>query len=300
MNRRQFTQTVLGSSLGAAALAGAAADGQAQGAARSQEADLPFKFSVMLWTVYRDLPFAQRLEKVVQAGYRAVELVGEFKRWSEEDWQAAMRTKQSLGITFDATAGLRYGVGDPGAREALLADLREMLKTCERLECPAIIVLSGNRIPELGPEAQHHSCVEGLKQAGDIAAKQNVKLLLENINPQENPKYYLTSSAEGFQIIEEVNHPAVLFLYDFFHEQISHGNLIEKLEKNIARVGTVHIADVPGRHEPGTGEINYASIFRKLGQLKFSGYAAMEFVPTGDPVETLRAAREMAARAARG
>ena len=88
------------------------------------------------------------------------------------------------------------------------------------------------------------------------------------------------------------------FLYDFYHEQIAEGNLIEKLEKNIGLVGVVHIADVPGRHEPGTGEINYPNIFRKLAELKYGGYAAMEFIPSGDTVASLRAAREMAVRAA--
>jgi hydroxypyruvate isomerase len=85
----------------------------------------------------------------------------------------------------------------------------------------------------------------------------------------------------------------VKFLYDFFHEQISEGNLIEKLEKNIDIVGLVHVADVPGRHEPGTGEIHYPNIYRKLAQLKYDRYCAMEFLPTGDPVQSLRAAREL-------
>jgi len=88
----------------------------------------------------------------------------------------------------------------------------------------------------------------------------------------------------------------VKFLYDFYHEQIAAGNLIEKLEKNIDLVGLVHIADVPGRHEPGTGEINYSTIFRKLAQLRYQGYAAMEFMPQGDTVAALRAAREMATK----
>ncbi len=76
--------------------------------------------------------------------------------------------------------------------------------------------------------------------------------------------------------------------------------MIAKLEKNIAQVGLMHVADVPGRHEPGTGEINYESIYRKLTQLKYQGYVAMEFEPVGDPVTSLRMAREEALRAARG
>ena len=97
--------------------------------------------------------------------------------------------------------------------------------------------------------------------------------------------------------MREVNHPRVKFLYDFYHEQISEGNLIAKLEKNIAQVGLIHVADVPGRHEPGTGEINYANIYHKLAQLKYRGYVAMEFEPAGDPVVSLRKAREEAIRA---
>jgi hydroxypyruvate isomerase len=154
-------------------------------------------------------------------------------------------------------------------------------------------------VPGLSRQAQHESCIEGLKRAAEVVEGKKVRLLLENIDPEENPKYYLTSVAEGFEIIRKVNHPQVQFLYDFFHEQIAEGNLIEKLEKNIDQVGLVHIADVPGRHEPGTGEINYANIFRKLGQLKYDRYAAMEFIPTGDPVASLLAARQMALRAGR-
>jgi hydroxypyruvate isomerase len=89
----------------------------------------------------------------------------------------------------------------------------------------------------------------------------------------------------------------VRLLYDFYHEQISEGNLIKKLQENIDLVGLVHVADVPGRHEPGTGEINYTSIFRKLAELKYDHFAAMEFIPSGDPVATLRSARELALQA---
>jgi hydroxypyruvate isomerase len=139
--------------------------------------------------------------------------------------------------------------------------------------------------------------IEGLKRAASIVEGKQIKgepvrLLLENIDPEENPKYYLTSVAEGFEIVRAVNHPQVRFLYDFFHEQIAEGNLIEKLEKNIEYTGLVHIADVPGRHEPGTGEIHYANIYKKLAELKYDRIVAMEFLPTSDPVAKLRKARE--------
>ena len=267
-------------------------------AANSAQVAPPFKFSVMLWTVFPDLPFEQRLEKVAEAGYPSVELVKEFEKWSDENFRRFNAKKRALGITFDATAGVWKGIADPAAREAFLSDLNKMLITADKLECPAIIVLSGDRVPGLSHDQQHQSCIETLKRGADVAARRNVTLLLENIDPEENPKYYLTSVAEGFEIVRAVNHPRVKFLYDFYHEQIAEGNLIGKLEKNIDEVGLIHVADVPGRHEPGTGEINYSNIYRKLAELNYSRYVAMEFMPSGEPVATLRAARETAMRSA--
>ena len=292
MNRRDFTRSLAGAAFGATL------PSTSLFAANSAQPAPPFKLSVMLWTVFPELPFEQRLEKVAEAGYSAVELVKEFEKWSDEDFRRFNAKKRDLGITFDATAGVWQGIADPTAREAFLSDLNKMLITAEKLECPAIIVLSGDRIPGLSHDQQHQSCIETLQRGAEVAARRNVTLLLENIDPEENPKYYLTSVAEGFEIVRAVNHPNVKCLYDFYHEQIAEGNLIEKLEKNIHEVGLIHVADVPGRHEPGTGEINYSNIYGKLAELKYSRYVAMEFMPLGEPVATLRAAREMAMRLA--
>jgi hydroxypyruvate isomerase len=297
MNRRQFGQTLAGTALAAPALAALPLH-SAPALPEGEVPGVPFKISVMLWTVFVKLPFEERLEKVAEAGYHAVELVGEYKHWSEEDFRRANRKRRELGITFDVTAGLPHGVGDPSAREAFLSELRQELPFMDKLECPAIIVMSGNVVPGMPRAEQHQSCVEGLKRAAEIAEQKNITLLLENIDLEENPRYYLWSVAEGFEIISQVGSPRVKFLDDFFHEQISEGNLIEKLQKNIDKVGLMHIADVPGRHEPGTGEINYTNIYKTLAKLKYNRYLAMEFIPSGDPVASLKRAREEALRAA--
>lgn len=255
----------------------------------------PFPLSIMLWTIYRDLPFDQRLEKVSEAGYHATELVGEFKDWSPEDFVRVRKKRESLGITFDATSGVKSSLVDPAQREALLKEVQSILDVMGQLQCDKLILLSGNRVEGMSHAQMHSNCVDSIKFAADLAAKKNVELLIENIDPEENPKYFLTSVSEGFDIVREAAQPNVKFLYDFFHEQISEGNLIEKLQKNIDVVGLVHIADVPGRHEPGTGEINYGNIFRKLHELNYRRYAAMEFIPTRDPIQSLRAARELVA-----
>jgi hydroxypyruvate isomerase len=297
MDRRSFARKLAGAALSAGALVDARrGNARAGQAPPSNDGDAPFQVSIMLWTVFGKLPFEQRLEKVAEAGYRNVELVNEFKSWSAGDYRRVNRKKRALGITFDTTAGMSHGVGDPSQRDAFLAQLRSMLPTLDKLECPRLIVMSGNRVPGIPRAVQHESCIEGLKRAADVIEVKSVQIVIENIDPEENPRYYLTSVAEGFKIVRAVNHPRIKFLYDFYHEQIAEGNLIEKLEKNIDFTGVVHIADVPGRHEPGTGEIDYRNIFKKLGQLKFDRYAAMEYFPTYDAVQSLRANREMALR----
>jgi hydroxypyruvate isomerase len=289
MRRREF----MGVCAGAAFTAGTSAVPLPLPAAPESDA-VPFSLSVMLWTVYRDLPFLQRLEKIHEAGYRAVELVEEFKNWKSEEFAEARRKKRELGIGFDGTTGVWQPLADAAAREVFLKSLRDFIPTMRELECTRLIMQTGNKVAGLSPSQMHANCIETLKRGADVAAENNIELLIENIDPEENPKYFLTTSAEGFEIVRAVGNPRVKFLYDLFHEQIAAGNLIAKLQKNIDLVGLIHVADVPGRHEPGTGEINYPNIFRKLGELGYSRYVAMEFQPVGEPVPALRAAREMA------
>jgi hydroxypyruvate isomerase len=300
MNRRTFVQTVAGTVAGAYGVSHSSdLLGVKPARSGSDLIDSPFELSVMLWTVFTNLPFEQRLEEVAKAGYTNVELVGEYGDWTEADFKRANAKRKELGIRFDCTAGLKHGVSIPDHRQPLLVELRRTLPIMERIDCPAMILLSGNKIPGLAREAQHRCCIDTLKAAADLVHGKSingepVRLLLETIDPVENPQYFLTEITEALEIVRAVGHPQVQLLYDFYHEQMTAGNLIEKLEKSIPHLGLVHIADVPGRHEPGTGEINYQNIFRKLAELHYTGVVAMEFHPTGDPVSQLRAAREMA------
>jgi hydroxypyruvate isomerase len=305
MNRRTFAQALATAAFGSAVSpvpAAALSQADPSQAAKARKNAPQFPLSVMLWTVFTDLPFEERLAKVAEAGYSNVELVGEYRNWSEADFARANAARKRLGIQFDATAGLAHGVANPDTRDAFLAELGQALTPMETLSCPAMIVLSGNVFPNLTREAQHQISIETLKRAAALVEDrqingQPVRLLLECIDPEENPKYFLTSAVEAIGIVRQVNHPQVQFLYDIFHEQIAEGNLIEKLDKHIDIIGLIHIADVPGRHQPGTGEINYANIFRKLGELNYRRMVAMEFRPTSDPVATLRAAKALAVTA---
>jgi hydroxypyruvate isomerase len=301
MDRRTFAQSLATAALTAAVPSLAATPATNSG--RTADAPAPaapkFGLSVMLWTVFNDMPFEDRLAKVVESGYSNVQLVGEYSKWTPADFDRAVAAAKRLGIQFDATAGLHNGVANPATHDAFLAELREGLVSMETLGCPAMIVLSGNVVPGVSHQAQLDSCVESLKQAAKVVegrqiAGQPVRLLLECIHLEENPKYFLTSASEAIDVVRAVNHPQVQFLYDIYHEQMSYGDLISKLDKHIDVIGLIHIADVPGRHQPGTGEINYGNIYKKLAQLNYAHNVAMEFEPVGDQVAMLRAAKAQA------
>jgi hydroxypyruvate isomerase len=281
MHRREFSKLMAAATLGVLS----------SGYAQTQPSQTGSRFSVMLWTLEKQAPFDRCLEMVADAGYQGVELTGEFQKWSSDETRRVMAKMRSLGLAFDMLSGVKAGFADPSGGAEFITQATAQMKAAKELESPQINLKSGNRIESLPRSVQHAASVENLKRAADLAAANQVQIVVEPIDPLENPNMYLTSVSEAFEIIRAVDSPHVRVLYDFYHEQRAYGNLIEKLEQNIDLVGLVHIADVPGRHEPGTGEIDYQNIFRKLGQLKYNKFITMEFYPTQDPVATLKKAR---------
>lgn len=284
MNRRSFTLSAA-TTVAASLLPSARA--QSRPAAKG-----PFKFSVMLWTLKKYGPLEKVLEIVAQAGYTGVEMVGEWKSWTDAEFSKFMTRTKSLGLTVDSTAGA-HGYADAANFDTVESELHKTIEACKKLDCKQIILTSNQRTDS--PTLQGGS-IESVKRLNDIATKANVQIVLEPIDLLENPHAYLTSVTQAFEIVRAVDSPHTRVLYDIYHEQRQAGNLLEKIEKNIDLIGLFHIADVPGRHEPGTGEIRYDAIYQKIAELKYTGYIAMEFYPTGEPVATLRAAREQAIR----
>jgi hydroxypyruvate isomerase len=281
MHRREFSKLMAAATLGVLS----------RGYAQTQPSQTGSRFSVMLWTLEKQAPFDRCLEMVADAGYQGVELTGEFQKWSSDETRRVMAKMRSLGLAFDMLSGVKAGFADPSGGAEFITQATAQMKAARELESPQINLKSGNRIENVPRSVQHAASIENLKRAADLAAANHVQIVVEPIDPLENPNMYLTSVSEAFEMIRAVDSPQVRVLYDFYHEQRAYGNLIEKLEQNIELVGLVHIADVPGRHEPGTGEINYQNIYRKLGQLKYNKFITMEFYPTQDPVATLKKAR---------
>ena len=253
-------------------------------------------FSVMLWTLKDRGSLEANLETVAQAGFGHVELVDEFKGWSDADFDRILAKMRALHLTVDAMAGMKLGFADPSGGDAFVAELKTLIPVARRLGCGQTILLSGKRLPGVSPEQQHAAAIATLKRSAEVLRGAGIVGVIEPIDRLENPAVYLDGVTEAFAIVRSVASPHVKVLYDLYHEQRGLGNLIEKLEKNIDEVGLIHIADVPGRHEPGTGEVNFSNVYAALRRLRYSGVIAMEFYPTGDPVERLRRAREEAVR----
>jgi hydroxypyruvate isomerase len=252
------------------------------------------QISIMMWTLKKLGTFEQNLDKVALAGYHHIQMTGEYKTWSDDDYKHMLGRMDTLKITVDAISGVSAGFADPAGQDAFLAGLNGLIPAAQRLQCKQIILLSGKRIDGAPAGAQHTAAIEALKRGAEVLSKANLVAVIEPIDRIENPPIYLDGVSEAFEIVKAVNSPNVRVLYDIYHEQRQYGNLIEKFQQHIDQVGLIHIADVPGRHEPGTGEIDYLNIYRALRKLDYRGPVAMEFFPTGDVVEILRRARDQA------
>ncbi len=283
MNRR-----TLGRALPGAALL---SHRNVQATASTPSASPPQKFSVMLWALGRTLSMDRRLEIVAEAGYNGGELTTEWRAWSPDERKRMAAKAASLGLTFDLIFPSTAALTDPAQRTKLGEEIRQAIPVATEIRCPQFGFRSGPRIAGQSPEQQKQSVVDGLKVAVDLCREHKIEVILEPIDLIEAKNEAVNTVGEALAITREVNDPSIKVLFDFYHEQRGTGNLIDTLGKNIADVGLVHIADVPGRHHPGTGEMNYRNIYRALAALHYSRYICMEFLPLGDPLAELKAAR---------
>jgi len=283
MNRRKFGQLIAATALQGTLRA------RGESAATPSALSAP-RFSCEIGTL--KLPSFERcIEVVAEAGYQGVELTGYFQKWTPEEQRRLMARMRSLGVMIDMLSGLQASFAIPDQTAEFVTRVTAHCHVAKGLECPQINIKSGKRLEGIDPKTQFAAAVDNLKRAADVTAENGINIVIEPIDLIENPEIFLTSVQDGFEIVRAVNRPNVKVLYDFYHEQRGGGNLIEKLEKNIEWVGLVHIADVPGRHEPGTGEIDYKNICRSLGRLHYNRFIAMEYSPTTDPVSSLRRSR---------
>jgi hydroxypyruvate isomerase len=243
------------------------------------------------------------IDAVAAAGIPAFEFWG----WRDRDIDAiAERAKrhrlQIAAMSLDPAVRILDG----GADGAFLKTIGESLAAAKRIGCRRLVV-HAQQVPRgSGPSrlsdparepvlaAQRRNIAAALKKAAPLAEDAGVMLMLEPLNILvDHHGYCLSSSSDGAEVLREVGSPAVGLLFDIYHMQISEGNLIANLTANVDLLAHLHIADVPGRHEPGTGEINYPKVLAAARSAGYGGCVGMEMVPTGDPIAAITEAARM-------
>jgi hydroxypyruvate isomerase len=255
-----------------------------------------FKLSVRVEPLFKKMTLPEQMQKVADARFHGFE----FGNWRAADPAVITPLKNKLGIECACIVGNR-GVNpkgmtltDPKDREGFLAEIKASIEAAKRFETRRMVTLTGNEVPGMSHEDQHKSIVEGLKAAHDLVAPHGITLIVEPLNTLVDHKgYYLNHTPEAFQIMREVGSPHVKILFDIYHVQIMDGNLIDTIRNNIASIDHFHVGDVPGRHEPGTGEIQYGNVFKAIAASGFTGFVAMEYNPSKDPMLTLKEVRSL-------
>ena len=249
--------------------------------------------SVMLWTLKGS--FEERVEIAAKAGMQSVELVAEHVNWTDADAAAKKKFLRSFDLGMDTIIATPDWVKrpvsmvDPAQRDNFLADVKNAITWSQKLEVPQIILMGGNEIPGRTYEQQYTSLVEGAKRAADLASKARVTLIFEPLNSKVNHKgYFLTTCVEGLKLVKDVDNPYLKLLFDIYHEQVQIGNVIRTLTEAAPNVAVFHIADNPGRNDPGTGEMNYQNIYKAIQKTGYAGYICMEYLPLADPVQSLK------------
>jgi hydroxypyruvate isomerase len=239
--------------------------------------------SVCIEMVYDDEPFHERIHRAADAEADAIE----FWDWREKDLDAIETAASDAGIPIvGCTAG---GVlTDPDEADAAVETIRESIETATDLGCSTLIVTTGPDQDEMDRETQHENIVDILSRVAPDAENAGVTLTVEPLNTAiDHPGYYLRTASEGFAIVDEVGSANVKLLYDVYHQQVTEGNIIATITDNVEKIGHIHVADVPGRHEPGTGELNYENVLEAIDETSYDGYVGCEFSPTGDPDEAM-------------
>lgn len=262
------------------------------------QAKLP-KTSVMLWTLKGT--FEERLEVAARAGCDSVELVGEHLTWKPEELEANKRRVRSMKLAMDTISAMpnwgkeKVSMVDPEQRPGMLKEVARQIEFAQKLEIPQLLLMSGNAIAGRTFEDQYASMLEGCKRAGDLAAKAGVTLIIEPLNAKVDHRgFFMSSCVDGLRMVTETGNPHVKLLFDVYHEQVQLGNVIRTLTLAAPHVTVFHIADNPGRHEPGTGEMNWPNIYKAIKKTGYSGYMTMEYLPVGDQTASLtRCVKEM-------
>jgi hydroxypyruvate isomerase len=247
------------------------------------------RFAANLSMLFDEHPFLDRFERAARAGFKAVEIqfpypypIAELKaRLSANHLELVLHNLPA----GDFDKGERGIACHPDRVDAFREGVARAIEYASALKAPRVNCLAGIAPPGVPEAVLRRTFVANLRFAANELKKAGIKLLIEPVNTFDIPGFYLNRTAQALAIIDEVagaGEPGAdnLFVqYDLYHAQRMEGELIATMEKHLARIAHIQLADNPGRHEPGTGEIHYDNVFAALDRMGYAGWIGCEYKP---------------------
>jgi hydroxypyruvate isomerase len=241
------------------------------------------RFAANLTMLFNEVPFLDRFAAAARAGFDAVEFVSPYEHPEDEVARAARDAGVEV-VLFNLPPG-DWAKGDRGVAcdPSRAAEHREgvarAVAYARALACPRLHCMAGIRPAGVGESTLRETYLSSLRSAARALAQHGMTLLVEGINTRDMPGYYLTTSRQAFELMDAAAVPNLYYQYDVYHMQIMEGDLAPTLERRLARIGHVQIADTPGRNEPGTGEVNFRFLLRHLDRIGYHGHVGCEYRP---------------------
>jgi hydroxypyruvate isomerase len=247
-----------------------------------------FRLAVCAEMVFLDLPIIERVRRIADLGFEV-----EIWDWTTKDIAALAET----GARFSSMTGYLHGtLADPAGAEQLLRTAEQSLRVAEQLGCPRLNVhgtgLDNRGLPvvasPLVTPAMWLTAARTLTRLARLGERAGRVFTLENLNTAvDHPGVPFAKAADTLTLVEAVDSPCLRLNLDLYHAQIGEGNLIQLVERALPLIGEIQVADVPGRREPGTGEINYPAIAAALDRLGYTGVVGLEAWASTDPLQAL-------------
>lgn len=243
------------------------------------------------------MPRAKRIEAVSAQGFK----VYSFWNTTDQEQDEMLKVQERTGLKCASITGpgrsvSTTGLTKPGEEKVFLDEMTARAKMAVKFGGAMPIIFLGRMQPDVPWEKQRSQIVSGLKKTGDIAAEHGITFLVEPLSSGgSQPRMALDTAAEAFPVIEGVAHPNVKICFDMYHLQLMEGNIASHLRQGLTKglIGLVQIGEVPGRKEPGTGEIDYAYILRILRELNYKGYLDTEMGTSTTPEAAMQLTRRM-------
>ncbi|RZJ55515.1 MAG: hydroxypyruvate isomerase [Acidovorax sp.] len=241
------------------------------------------RFAANLSMLFTEVPFLDRFERAARAGFEAVEFLFPYAHTPDE--LRAQIDAHHLQIVLHNLPAGDWDVGERGiaCHPDRIAEFRtgvaRAITYAKALGVPQLNCLAGKAPAGVDATVLHHTLVENLRFAATELKAAGLRLLVEPINPFDIPGFYLTRTDQALDILDEVGASNAFVQYDIYHAQRTEGELAATLHKHLPRIGHVQVADNPGRHEPGTGEINYPYLFAHLDRIGYDGWVGCEYKP---------------------